>query len=57
VIFTVGWLHMVGFSILVSVGMQYLPAGRSVVLGYTTPLWVVPAAWLFLGEKPGPRRW
>ena len=57
VIFTVGWLHMVGFSVLVSVGMQYLPAGRSIVLGYTTPLWVVPAAWLFLGEKPGPRRW
>jgi len=57
VIFTVGWLHMVGFSVLVSVGMQYLPAGRSVVLGYTTPLWVVPAAWLFLGEKPGLRRW
>ena len=57
VIFTVGWLHMVGFSVLVSVGMQYLPAGRSIVLGYTTPLWVVPAAWLFLGEKPSPRRW
>lgn len=56
VIFTVGWLHMVGFSVLVSFGMQYLPAGRSIVLGYTTPLWVVPAAWLFLGERPGPRR-
>jgi len=56
VIFTVGWLHMVGFSVLVSIAMQYLPAGRSIVLGYTTPLWVIPAAWLFLGEKPGKRR-
>lgn len=56
VILTVGWLHMVGFSVLVSMGMQYLPAGRSIVLGYTTPLWVIPAAWLFLGERPGPRR-
>lgn len=57
VIFSVGWLHMVGFSVLVSFGMQYLPAGRSIVLGYTAPLWVVPAAWIFLGEKPGLRRW
>lgn len=30
-----------------------MPAGRSVVLAYTTPLWVIPAAWLFLGEPIG----
>lgn len=51
VIFSVGWLHMVGFSVLVSVGLQYLPAGRSIVLAYTTPLWVLPAAWFFLNER------
>jgi drug/metabolite transporter (DMT)-like permease len=50
VIFSIGWLHMVGFSVLVSVGLQYLPAGKSIVLAYTTPLWVLPAAWLFLNE-------
>ena len=50
IIFSIGWLHMVGFSILVSVGLQYLPAGKSIVLAYTTPLWVLPAAWLFLNE-------
>ena len=50
IIFSIGWLHMVGFSVLVSVGLQYLPAGKSIVLAYTTPLWVLPAAWLFLNE-------
>ena len=50
VILNVGVLHMVCFSFLANIGMLYLPAGRSVVLAYTTPLWVLPAAWLFLGE-------
>ena len=31
-------------------------AGRSVVLGYTAPLWVVPGARLFLGERITARR-
>jgi len=56
VIFSIGWLHMVGFSVLVSVGIQYLPAGKSIVLAYTTPLWVLPAAWLFLNEPFTRRR-
>jgi drug/metabolite transporter (DMT)-like permease len=51
VIFSMGVLHMVGFSALVSIGLQYLPAGRSVVLAYTTPLWVFPLAWFFLKES------
>lgn len=50
VILSVGLLHMGAFAALVSVGMLYVPAGRSAVLAYTTPLWVIPAAWLFLGE-------
>jgi drug/metabolite transporter (DMT)-like permease len=41
---------MVGFSALVAFGLQFVPVGRSVVLGYTTPLWVTPGAWLFLKE-------
>ena len=51
VVFSIGLLHMVGFSVLISVGLQFLPAGKSIVLAYTSPLWVVPAAWFFLGEK------
>ena len=51
VVFSIGLLHMVGFSVLVSIGIQYMTAGKSIVLAYTTPLWVLPAAWFFLGEK------
>lgn len=56
VIFSVGLLHMVGFSVLVSLGLQLLPAGKSIVLAYTSPLWVVPAAWFFLREPLTMRR-
>jgi drug/metabolite transporter (DMT)-like permease len=50
VILTVSILHMSVFSALVAYGLQLVPVGRSIVLGYTTPLWVAPAAWLFLKE-------
>ncbi|MEO6840379.1 MAG: DMT family transporter [Bradyrhizobium sp.] len=50
VILTVAILHMSAFSALVAFGLQLVPVGRSIVLGYTTPLWVAPAAWLFLKE-------
>jgi drug/metabolite transporter (DMT)-like permease len=50
IILSMGAFHMIGFSLLVSFGLQYLPAGRSVVLAYTTPLWVFPSAWFFLKE-------
>jgi drug/metabolite transporter (DMT)-like permease len=50
VICAIGLLHMVAFSALVAFGLRFAPVGRSIVLGYTTPLWVVPGAWLFLKE-------
>lgn len=50
VIFTVAVLHMGAFSMLVCFALQVIPVGRSIVLGYTTPLWVAPAAWLLLRE-------
>jgi len=50
VILTVAVLHMGAFSAFVAFGLQFVPVGRSIVLGYTTPLWVAPAAWLFLSE-------
>lgn len=56
VLFAVGVLHMVAFSALSSFGLQSLPAGRSVVLAYTTPLWVLPLAHVFLGERLHGRR-
>ncbi len=56
VILSIGLLHMVGFSALVSIGLQFVPAGRSIVLGYTTPLWVTPGARLLLKEPITARR-
>ncbi len=54
VVAAIGFFHMVAFSALMTAGLKYVPAGRSIVLGYTTPLWVAPGAWLFLRE-PMPR--
>jgi drug/metabolite transporter (DMT)-like permease len=51
VILSITLLHMVGYAVLVSVGLLFVPVGRSVVLAYTTPLWVTPGAALFLGER------
>ena len=51
VLLSITLLHMVGFTALSSVGLELVPAGRSAVLAYTTPLWVVPGASVFLGER------
>jgi drug/metabolite transporter (DMT)-like permease len=56
VLLSITLLHIVGFSVLSTWGLMRVPAGRSVVLAYTTPLWVIPGAWLFLGERLTPRR-
>ena len=56
VLLGIALLHMVGFGLLASVGLQLVPTGRSVVLAYTTPLWVAPGASLFLGERLTARR-
>jgi len=56
VILNIALLHMVAFAALVSVGLQFVPAGRSIVLGYTTPLWVSIGARIFLGEALTPAR-
>ena len=43
--------HMVAFAALMTAGLALIPAGRAIVLGYTTPLWVAPAAFIFLKER------
>ena len=50
IVFGIAILHMILFSGLISIGLQFVPASRAIVLGYTTPLWVIPGAVLFLGE-------
>ena len=49
VLLSITLLHMVGFAVLAMIGLQLVPVGRSVVLAYTTPLWVMPGAALLLG--------
>jgi drug/metabolite transporter (DMT)-like permease len=56
VLLSITLCHMVGFTVLTSFGLVVVPAGRSVVLAYTTPLWVTPGAALFLGERLTARR-
>ena len=56
VVLSITLLHMIGFGVFASWGLQTVPTGRSVVLAYTTPLWVVPGAALFLGERLTARR-
>lgn len=51
VILSIALLHMVAFSTLVNFGLQLVPLGRSIVLGYTVALWVTPGAALLLGER------
>jgi drug/metabolite transporter (DMT)-like permease len=43
--------------ILVFTGLQLVPAGRSSVVVWTTSLWTVPIAAVFLGERMTGRRW
>jgi drug/metabolite transporter (DMT)-like permease len=56
IILVIGLVNMTIYSALMAAGLQLIPVGRSVVLGYTTPLRVVPGAWLFLRESPPRRR-
>lgn len=51
VVLTIALFHMVGFAALMTVGLTFVPASRAIVLGYTTPLWVAPAAFLILRER------
>jgi len=50
-VWSVSLLQMAAFSALINVALLSVPAGRSAILAYTTPLWVTPGAVLFLGER------
>ncbi|MGE5506578.1 MAG: DMT family transporter [Actinomycetota bacterium] len=51
VVASVGLLQMAAFMALINLALMWVPAGRSAILAYTTPLWVAPGAALFLGER------
>jgi drug/metabolite transporter (DMT)-like permease len=51
VLLSLGLLNMALFMVLTNLALLVVPAGRSAILAYTTPLWVAPGAALFLGER------
>lgn len=55
-VITVAVFMMAIYTALMHMALQYVEAGRAALLGYTTPLWVLPAAYLMLGERPSRRR-
>lgn len=55
-VLSVGVFQMLAFTVLGSMAMTQVSAGRSAILAYTTPLWVTPAALLFGGERPSARQ-
>ena len=52
IILSVGLLQLTCFFAFANLGLQFLPAGRSGVLAYTTMLWMVPFS-LIAGERVG----
>ena len=51
VLISVGIFQMGAFMALTHTAVQYVDAGRSAVLVYTTPIWVAPLAYWFLAER------
>lgn len=56
-ILIIGLLQIGLYLMFANIGLAYLPAGRSAVLAYTTPLWIMPAAVWFFNEEAGVLRW
>lgn len=56
-IIIIGLLQISVYIFLANIGLAYLPAGRSSLIAYTTPLWVMPATAIFFHEREGWLRW
>ncbi len=55
-VLTVAVFMMAIYTLLMHIALLYVEAGRAALLGYTTPLWVLPASYIFLKERPSKRR-
>jgi len=56
-IIIIGLLQISLYMLLANIGLAYLPAGRSSLIAYTTPLWIMPITTIFLDEEAGWSRW
>jgi len=57
IILVIGILQIGLFMTLINLGLSHVAAGRSSVLVYTTPLWVVPISVFFFHEKTNLIKW
>lgn len=53
----IGLAQTTGFQILVQLALISGGAGKTALLAYTMPFWVIPLAWALLGDRPAPRQW
>ncbi len=51
IIFALGLFQMGIFTLLINLGLVFVDAGRSAILVYTVPLWVMPIALIVFKEK------
>jgi len=53
----IGLTQTTGFQLLVQFALVTGGAGKTALLAYTMPFWVIPIAWVVLGDRPGMRQW
>lgn len=53
----IGLAQTAGFQILVQLALVAGGAGKTALLAYTMPFWVIPLAWWLLDDRPTIRQW
>jgi drug/metabolite transporter (DMT)-like permease len=53
----IGLAQTTGFQALVQLALVNGGAGKTALLAYTMPFWVIAFAWILLGERPTLRHW
>ena len=53
----IGVAQTTGFQALVQLALVAGGAGKTALLAYTMPFWVIPLSWMLLDERPGSRQW
>ncbi|MEP3348414.1 MAG: DMT family transporter [Marinomonas sp.] len=56
-ILSIGLIQMMAFTVLGSIAMTQVDAGRSAILAYTTTLWVLPLSVAFFRETLAAKQW
>ncbi len=53
----IGLAQTAGFQVMVQLALIAGGAGKTALLAYTMPFWVIPLAWALLGDRPSARQW